>query len=52
VSARTRTPAARRLEAWLWTGPVGHLVGGVLDFATVLTQHLIARYAPGLRRRR
>ena len=32
---RTPTPpaASRRAEAWLWTGPVGHLVGGALDFA-------------------
>jgi hypothetical protein len=26
----------RRLEAWLWTGPLGHLVGGALDVAQAL----------------
>jgi hypothetical protein len=31
---------ARRLETWLWTGPLGHLIGGTLDFAEAL-----ARYA-------
>jgi hypothetical protein len=28
----------RRLETWLWTGPLGHLLGGALD----LLQALIA----------
>ncbi|MGH2911617.1 MAG: hypothetical protein ACRDJ3_03985 [Solirubrobacteraceae bacterium] len=34
------TRRAHRLETWLWTGPFGHLVGGMLDFTEAL-----ARYA-------
>lgn len=34
---------ARRLESWLWTGPLGHLLGGALDFACALTRYLISR---------
>jgi len=33
----------RRLETWLWTGPVGHLLGGALDFAQALARYLRAR---------
>jgi hypothetical protein len=29
----------------LWTGPVGHLVGGALDFAQALARYLLARRA-------
>jgi hypothetical protein len=36
-------PARRRLEAWLWSGPVGHLVGGALDFLEALARYLLAR---------
>jgi hypothetical protein len=35
--------AVRRLEIWLWTGPVGHLVGGTLDFVHALARYLLAR---------
>jgi hypothetical protein len=38
----------RSLETWLWTGPVGHLLGGAADFATALARYLKARL---LRRR-
>jgi hypothetical protein len=34
---------ARRLEAWLITGPVGHFVGGALDFAGALARYALAR---------
>jgi hypothetical protein len=34
---------ARRLETWLWTGPVGHLAGGALDFAQALARYMRAR---------
>jgi hypothetical protein len=34
---------ARRLETWLWTGPVGHLLGGSLDFAGALARYARAR---------
>ncbi|HEY1457582.1 MAG TPA: hypothetical protein VGF15_03590 [Solirubrobacteraceae bacterium] len=33
----------RRLESWLWTGPLGHLLGGLLDFAGALWRYLIGR---------
>jgi hypothetical protein len=38
----------RMLETWLWTGPVGHLLGGAVDFATVLARYFRMRL---LRRR-
>ncbi|MGH2854149.1 MAG: hypothetical protein ACRDLF_08150 [Solirubrobacteraceae bacterium] len=37
--------ALRRTERWLWTGPVGHLVGGGLDFTQALARYLRARRA-------
>ncbi|HUN77716.1 MAG TPA: hypothetical protein VMU32_02230 [Solirubrobacteraceae bacterium] len=40
---RSGVPALRRLERWLWTGPVGHLVGGALDFAGALAHYRRAR---------
>jgi hypothetical protein len=36
-------PAARRAAAWLLTGPLGHLAGGVADWAELLTRHVLAR---------
>jgi hypothetical protein len=33
----------RRYEAWLWTGPAGHLVGGSLDFLQALARYALAR---------
>jgi hypothetical protein len=33
----------RRLESWLWTGPLGHFVGGAADFATALARYGVAR---------
>jgi len=36
-------PAYRRAAAWLVTGPVGHLAGGVADWAGLLTRHVLAR---------
>jgi hypothetical protein len=42
--ARPRpTSPAKRLETWLWTGPVGHFAGGSLDFAQALARYLLAR---------
>jgi hypothetical protein len=32
-----------RLAAWLLTGPIGHLVGGALDVASLLRGYLWAR---------
>ena len=42
MSSWRRQPARKRLETWLWTGPVGHLLGGcgaVEGVATVLALH-------------
>jgi hypothetical protein len=33
-----------RLETWLWTGPVGHLLGGAIDFAEALLRHYRAHH--------
>jgi hypothetical protein len=33
----------RRAEAWLWTGPPGHLLGGALDIACALAAYALAR---------
>jgi hypothetical protein len=36
-------PSRRRIEARLWTGTAGHLIGGTLDFAAALTRYFMAR---------
>jgi hypothetical protein len=41
--AAPRPPARRRVAAWLLTGPLGHLAGGVADWAELLTRHVLAR---------
>jgi hypothetical protein len=41
--ARARPPLLRDLETWLWTGPIGHLVGGSLDFGQALARYLLTR---------
>jgi hypothetical protein len=33
----------RHLEAWLWTGPAGHLLGGALDITAALARYALAR---------
>jgi hypothetical protein len=33
----------RRVEAALWTGPLGHLLGGGLDVLGALTSYWLAR---------
>jgi hypothetical protein len=33
----------RRAEAWLWTGPLGHLLGGALDVSGALARYALAR---------
>jgi hypothetical protein len=38
-----RPGRSRRLETWLWTGPLGHLLGGALDFARALARYQLAR---------
>jgi hypothetical protein len=37
------TSARRRLETWFWTGPIGHLAGGTIDFGQALARYLLAR---------
>ena len=38
-----RPTLGTRLAAWLWTGPPGHLYGGVLDWAELLSRYALAR---------
>jgi hypothetical protein len=56
MSARQGRAAARRFETWVWTGPLGHLVGGALDLGEALARYGLARawsaIAPPLARRR
>jgi len=50
-----RGPRSRtRAEAWLWTGPLGHLLGGLLDLSGALIRYALARArsAPADDRRR
>jgi hypothetical protein len=42
MTQRTRY-RARKLEARLWTGPVGHLLGGALDVLEALSRYALAR---------
>jgi hypothetical protein len=32
-----------RLVAWLYTGPIGHLIAGVADWATLLARWVRSR---------
>jgi hypothetical protein len=43
-------PAGKRLETWLWTGPVGHLLGGAADVASALARHGLTRARTWARR--
>jgi hypothetical protein len=43
MSPRRDSSPLRRAEGRLWTGPVGHLLGGALDFLEALARHLRAR---------
>jgi hypothetical protein len=42
-----RAAPHRRLETWLWTGPVGHFAGGALDLLTALVAYRRKRRAGG-----
>jgi hypothetical protein len=56
MSARRARTHARRFETWVWTGPLGHLVGGALDLGEALARYGLARawsaLAPARGRRR
>jgi hypothetical protein len=43
VPSRSSSARLRRLRARLWTGPVGHLLGGALDLLGALTRYALAR---------
>ncbi len=43
VDANERTVRRAPFRAWLVTGPVGRLVGFLIDFARALRAHLAAR---------
>jgi uncharacterized membrane-anchored protein len=47
MKARGRAPLHRRFETWLWTGPVGHLLGGTLDVAQALIVYVRKRKKAG-----
>jgi hypothetical protein len=38
-----RLPLDRRLAAWLYTGPLGHLYGGLTDWGALLWRLSLAR---------
>jgi hypothetical protein len=38
-----RLPPPTRLAAWLYTGPVGHLYGGIADWAVLLWRYALTR---------
>jgi hypothetical protein len=43
MSAGRSASRCRSIEARLWTGPAGHLVGGTLDFLEALARYALAR---------
>ena len=43
VSPARRPRSRMRAEAWLWTGPLGHLLGGLLDLSGALIRYALAR---------
>jgi len=47
VKLRRGVAPHRRLETWLWTGPIGHLVGGGLDLLQALIAYRRKRRADG-----
>jgi hypothetical protein len=46
-----RPPSWKGLETWLWTGPLGHLLGGTLDLGAALLRHGLRRARRGGRAR-
>jgi hypothetical protein len=47
VKPRRGAAVHKRLETWLWTGPVGHFVGGALDLLQALVTYRRKRRAGG-----
>jgi len=43
VSPDRRPRSRARAEPWLWTGPLGHLLGGLLDLSGALIRYALAR---------
>jgi hypothetical protein len=43
VLTRSARERCRRLQARLWTGPAGHLLGGALDVLEALARYALAR---------
>jgi len=52
MSAGSRQRPGGRLETWLWTGPLGHLLGGAADLAAALCGYGFRRARRALRRGR
>jgi hypothetical protein len=50
VKTPHRISPQRRLETWLWTGPVGHFVGVGLDLLQALIAYRRKRRAGGAQR--
>lgn len=46
-----RRPPHERFAAWLWTGPIGHLYGGLTDFVLLLARILGGRARRSIGRR-
>jgi hypothetical protein len=43
--AARRLPPSTRVLAWVYTGPLGHLYGGLADWASLLGRLLLGRLA-------
>jgi hypothetical protein len=50
VKTRRGVAPHRRLETWLWTGPLGHFAGGALDLLQAFVSYRRKRRADGGRR--
>jgi hypothetical protein len=42
MPARRLSPSTR-FAAWIYTGPLGHLYGGLADWAALLSRHALSR---------
>jgi hypothetical protein len=47
-----RLPLPTRVVAWLYTGPIGHLYGGLADWAGLLSRHALSRALARVRGRK